>query len=60
MRAPSSPARDQGVTYKADTWHHPLTVLDRPAAFAVFMWLDGSKGDEEFVTLPTPVTIATQ
>jgi ureidoglycolate lyase len=50
----------QGVTYKADTWHHPLTILDRPAAFAVYMWLDGGKGDEEFFTLPAPVTIAAQ
>ena len=40
---------DQGITYGADTWHHPLTVLDRPARFAIFMWLDGSAADEEFV-----------
>lgn len=39
----------QGVTYKPNTWHHPLTVFDRPGRFAVFMWLDGGKGDEEFV-----------
>ncbi len=39
----------QGVTYKPNTWHHGLTVLDRPGRFAVFMWRDGSKGDEEFV-----------
>lgn len=50
----------QGVTYKADTWHHPLTILDRPAAFAIYMWLDGGKGDEEFFTLPAPVTVAVQ
>lgn len=50
----------QGVTYKANTWHHPLTILDRPAAFAVYMWLDGGKGDEEFFTLPAPVTITAQ
>ena len=46
----------QGVTYRADTWHHGLTVLDRPGRFAVFMWLDGSKGDEEFVSVP-PFTV---
>jgi len=46
----------QGVTYKTDTWHHGLTVLDRPGRFAVFMWRDGSKGDEEFVPV-TPFTI---
>jgi ureidoglycolate lyase len=39
----------QGVTYKPNTWHHGLTVLDRPGRFAVFMWRDGGKGDEEFV-----------
>jgi|SRR6266568_8687907 len=47
----------QGVTYRPDTWHHPLTVLDRPARFAVFMWLDGTRTDEEFVTLETPFTV---
>jgi ureidoglycolate lyase len=46
----------QGVTYKPNTWHHGLTVLDRPGRFAVFMWRDGSKGDEEFVPV-TPFTI---
>ena len=39
----------QGVTYGADIWHHGLTVLDAPARFAVFMWRDGTAGDEEFV-----------
>lgn len=48
---------DQGVTYGANVWHHPLTIFDRPAAFAVFMWRDGGTGDEEFVTLSTPATI---
>jgi ureidoglycolate lyase len=46
----------QGITYKPNTWHHGLTVLDRPGRFAVFMWADGSKGDEEFVPV-TPFTI---
>ncbi len=46
----------QGVTYRPNTWHHGLTVLDRPGRFAVFMWLDGGKGDEEFVPVP-PFTI---
>ena len=46
----------QGVTYKPDTWHHGLTVLDRPGRFAVFMWLDGSAGDEEFVPVE-PFTV---
>ena len=46
----------QGVTYKANTWHHGLTVLDKPGRFAVFMWRDGGKGDEEFVPV-APFTI---
>ncbi|MFW5681159.1 MAG: ureidoglycolate lyase [Pseudomonadota bacterium] len=45
-----------GVTYGADVWHHPLTVLEAPAGFAVFMWRDGSPGDEEFVDI-APLTV---
>jgi ureidoglycolate lyase len=48
----------QGVTYGANVWHHPLAIFDRPAAFAVYMWLEGGKGDEEFFALPAAVTIA--
>src|SRR5262249_30280869 len=47
----------QGVTYRVDTWHHPLTVLDRPARFAVLIWLEHSTTDEEFVTLDRPFTV---
>lgn len=36
------------ITYKPDTWHHSLTVLDEPSCHAVVMWRDGSRGDEEF------------
>jgi ureidoglycolate lyase len=39
------------------TWHHPLTVLDGPASFAVLMWRDGTTGDEEFVPVDPPLTI---
>lgn len=48
----------QGVNYAADTWHHPLTALDRDGSFAVLTWLDGGPDDEEFVTLAEPVEIA--
>ncbi len=41
-----------GVTYKANTWHHGLTTLDRPGRFAIFMWKDGTAADEEFVPVP--------
>ncbi len=40
---------DQGVTYGADVWHHPFTVIDQPGRFAVFMWKDGTAADDEFV-----------
>lgn len=46
----------QGVTYRPDTWHHGLTVLDKPGRFAVFMWRVGGTGDEEFVPIQ-PFTI---
>jgi ureidoglycolate lyase len=45
----------QGVTYKPNTWHHGLTVLDKPGRFAVFMWRAGTE-DEEFVPV-SPFTI---
>jgi ureidoglycolate lyase len=47
---------DQGITYRMNTWHHGFTGLDRLGRFAMFMWLDGSSGDEEFVPV-TPFTI---
>lgn len=48
----------QGITFGMNVWHHPMTVLDRPGRFAVFMWLEGGPGDEEFAALPEPVGIA--
>jgi ureidoglycolate lyase len=39
----------QGVTYGANVWHHPFTVLDQVARFVIIMWRDGTKTDEEFV-----------
>jgi ureidoglycolate lyase len=46
-----------GITYGVNVWHHPITVLDRPATFAIQMWRDGSVGDEEFVKLEHPFRI---
>ncbi len=40
-----------GFTFGADVWHHPLTLLAAPGRFAIFMWLDGTSGDEEFVDI---------
>ena len=51
------PKPGQGITFGADVWHHPLTVFDRPGTFAIYMWLDGTNGDEEFFTLPSPIAI---
>ena len=48
----------QGITLHIGTWHHGLTVLDREAEFAIFMWRDGGSGDEEIVTLASPFEIA--
>jgi ureidoglycolate lyase len=42
-------AAEQGVTYGADVWHHPFTVLDAPARFAVATWMNGDDEDVQFV-----------
>ena len=42
----------QGVTYAADVWHHPSTVLDQVAHFAILMWRTGRPGDDEFIQVP--------
>ena len=47
---------DQGVTYGADVWHHPLVVLDHVAHFAVLVWRDGTAADDEFVDV-APFTV---
>ena len=48
---------DTGVNYKADTWHHPLTPLERIGRFAVFTFVDGTAADEQFVDLPQSLLI---
>jgi ureidoglycolate lyase len=48
---------DTGISYAADTWHHPMIVLDRPGCFAVLLWRDGSADDMETVSLDEPVVI---
>lgn len=47
----------QGVTYRPNTWHHGLTVLQGSGQFAVFMWRDGTSTDEEFVKV-TPFDVS--
>jgi ureidoglycolate lyase len=48
---------DIGISYHADTWHHPHTTLDRPASFAVLMWRDGTSDDIETRQLDAPFLI---
>jgi ureidoglycolate lyase len=48
---------DTGINYKADTWHHPLTPLERIGRFAILTFVDGTASDEQFVDLPQPVLI---
>lgn len=47
----------QGVTIAPGVWHLPLTALDAPADFAIFMWLDGGPDDEDWAELSAPLTI---
>jgi ureidoglycolate lyase len=46
----------QGVSYKPNTWHCGLNVFGKPARLTVFMWLDGTAGDEEWAQVP-PFTV---
>jgi ureidoglycolate lyase len=47
----------QCITYRAGTWHHPATALDRDGFFAMLTWRAGNAGDEEFFSLAEPVEI---
>lgn len=47
---------DQGITYRANVWHHGMTALGQPATFAIFMWRDGGAGDEELLDVE-PFTV---
>ena len=48
---------EQGITYRADVWHHPMTPLDRDGKFAVLMWSEGNQDDEEFRQLKQAVQV---
>ena len=48
---------DTGINYRADTWHHPLTALERDGRFVVLTFVDETAGDEQFVPLPDKVSI---
>jgi ureidoglycolate lyase len=46
-----------GINYRAGVWHHPMTVLDRPAVFATVMFNDGGDRDEDWADLPVEVEL---
>jgi ureidoglycolate lyase len=48
---------NQAINYNVDTWHHPFLALDRPGTFLTQRWEDGTSGDEEFLTLASPIHI---
>jgi ureidoglycolate lyase len=48
---------DTGINYRADTWHHPLSALERPGRFAVLPFVDGTAADEQFVDLSHEVVV---
>jgi ureidoglycolate lyase len=48
---------DVGINYAANTWHHPLSALEREARFVVLTFIDGTETDEQFVPLPEPVVL---
>ena len=48
----------QGVTYGMNVWHHPMTTIEKPIRFAIYMWLERSQTDEEFVQIAAPFEVA--
>jgi ureidoglycolate lyase len=48
---------DTGINYRANTWHHPLSALERTGRFAILTFVDGTVADEQFVDLPQEVII---
>ena len=49
---------NQAINYNANTWHHGFRALDS-GAFLMLRWDDGTRGDEEFLTLQEPIRIET-
>jgi ureidoglycolate lyase len=48
---------DQAVNYDKDVWHHGFAALYGDGVFLMLRWEDGTSGDEEFLSLPTPIRI---
>jgi ureidoglycolate lyase len=56
LRAFRAPG-DTGINYRANTWHHPLSALERRGRFAILTFVDGTATDEQFVDLLDEVII---
>jgi ureidoglycolate lyase len=48
---------NQAVNYNRDTWHHGFVALGESGVFLMLRWEDGTNGDEEFLSLSTPILI---
>jgi len=48
---------DQGINYSRGTWHHPMTTLDAPGTFAMFMWDELTTRDTEWSKVAEPIAI---
>jgi ureidoglycolate lyase len=47
----------QGVIYRRNVWHAPLSAFDAPVEFFVTMGVTEKAANDEFYELPTPVVI---
>lgn len=48
----------EGVIYRANVWHMPLIVFDRPADFVMLVWEDDTAEDCVVARLPEAVEIS--
>jgi len=47
----------QGVTYKRNVWHAPLSAFTAPAEFFVTMGVTDRAANDEFYELPIPIAL---
>jgi ureidoglycolate lyase len=45
------------INFRRGVWHHPIVVLDEPAALLMLAWEDGSGEDCEELRLPRPLVV---
>ncbi|MEP7457354.1 ureidoglycolate lyase [Phyllobacterium sp. SB3] len=48
----------QGIVYRRNTWHAPLSSLNAPAEFFVTMGITDNAENDEFFDLPVPLGIS--